>query len=78
MKLLLAALALGSVAQADVDGSIRTRLCDYWRYNFDTHSYTCEYLSMTVNLVTAKRHEEEIQRLEKKIADLEKKLERLE
>ena len=78
MKLLMVVLALGSMARADVTDTVRTRLCDYWRYDFNSHSYTCEYLTMTVNLVEANRYENEIQKLEMKIAALERKIEALE
>lgn len=59
-------------------GTVRAQLCDFWKNDFSTNTYTCSFLKFPVNLVTATRHEEEVARLEGKVADLEERLAKLE
>ena len=58
--------------------NVRTQLCDYWKYDFNSSSYTCMILGSYVNLVEASKQNEIVVNLENRIAELEKRLKKLE
>jgi len=69
--------AFGS-AQPEESNTIRTRLCDYWRYNTGGNGYTCSFLGRYVSLVEADEVNRVIRAFESKINDLERRIQELE
>lgn len=51
--------------------SVRTQLCDYWRYDFDINSNTCNFVGRYVELVEAREYQRTIYELERRIQKLE-------
>lgn len=81
---------LGTAAQAERDGydaehleamEVRVRLCDYWVYNRDSRSYTCDWLGGQVSLVESRDIlplQQAVQELRFKVNELEQRLRDLE
>lgn len=82
MKQVLLALALfvppitGYASEENLD-VVRTQLCQSWKYDFNSSSYTCSFTGPYVSLVEANRVESRIKELEDRISFLEKQLDNL-
>lgn len=63
---------------ANTDRTVSTRLCDYWKYDFNVRNYVCSFLGRRVNLMEASAVERTVQTLDNRIADLEDRIARLE
>lgn len=86
MRLFISIVVMGfgllatSVSADSVSGTnnISVQLCDWWKYEFDLHSYSCNSTTQRVTLVEARDYERKIRELEARLVRLEAKLGQLE